>query len=358
MKILITGNLGYVGAAVVRHTRQVLPDACLVGLDMGYFGHCLTSQDILPECRVDLQYFADVRKLPEGVLDGVTAVVHLAAISNDPIGNAFESVSFDINHRASVALAAKAKRAGARAFVFASSCALYGCAEDRPRTETSAVSPQTAYAKSKVYAERDLADLAAPAFKVTCLRFATACGMSDRLRLDLVLNDFVAGALASRTIAMLSDGTPWRPLIDVRDMARAIHWAIGRDGTVGGPFLIVNVGRDDRNFRIKELAEAVAGVIPDVTVSVNADAGPDKRSYRVDFSLFRRLAPEHQPTVDLAVTIADLKRGLEAMGTGDRDFRSGRFIRLKVLEELRRKGFLSDRLEWQTEGRLAVPHAA
>ncbi len=358
MKILITGNLGYVGPSVIRLLRESSPEAMLIGLDMGYFAHCLTSQDILPECRVNLQYFADVRKLPDDILSGVTAVVHLAAISNDPIGNAYESATIDVNHRATVALAAKAKEAGATAFVFASSCSVYGFAEDRPKTETSAANPLTAYAKSKVFAERDLASLATPEFKVTCLRFATACGMSDRLRLDLVLNDFVAGALAAHNVEILSDGTPWRPLIDVGDMARAIHWAIIRDVSAGGPFLVVNAGCDEWNFRVKELAQAVAGIVSDVALSINPNARPDKRSYRVDFSLFRRLAPDHQPTRDLVSTIVELKKGLEAIGFADRNFRNSKFIRLKVLEELRWRHLLNDRLEWQTGMPLPVPQTA
>jgi len=358
MKILITGNLGYVGPAVVRLLRESYPDAVLVGLDMGYFGHCLTSQDILPECRVNLQYFADVRKVSDEILRGVTAVVHLAGISNDPIGNAFESVTYDVNHHASAALAARARDAGAHAFVFASSCSVYGYAEDRPKTELSEVNPLTAYARSKLLAEEDLAALATPDFKVTCLRFATACGMSDRLRLDLVLNDFVAAAVAARKIEILSDGTPWRPLINVRDMARTIHWAITRDLTPAGPFLVVNAGCDEWNFRVKELAQAVAGQVPDVAVSINPNAHPDKRSYRVDFSLFRRLAPDHQPKMDLITTIAELKKGLERIGFADRNFRNSRFIRLKVLEDLRRRNLLSDRLEWHSGVPLGIPQAA
>ncbi len=358
MKILITGNLGYVGPSVVSLLRESFPDALLIGLDIGYFAHCLTSRDILPECRLNLQYFADIRQLPDDILSGVSAVVHLAAISNDPIGNAFESVTFDVNHRASVALAARAREAGANAFVFASSCSVYGFAEDCQKTEASAVNPLTAYAKSKVLAEGDLASLATPDFKVTCLRFATACGMSDRLRLDIVLNDFIAGALATQKIDILSDGTPWRPLIDVRDMARAIQWAISRDVSAGGSFLVVNVGCDDWNFRVKELAQAVAGVVPDVAVSINPNAHPDKRSYRVDFSLFRRLAPDYLPTRDLVTTIVEMKEGLEAIGFADPNFRNSRYIRLKVLEELRWRHLLTDQLQWQTGVPQAAPQAA
>jgi nucleoside-diphosphate-sugar epimerase len=295
---------------------------------------------------VDLQYFVDVRQIKKEMLAGVDAIVHLAGISNDPMGNRFEEVTLDVNHRASVQLARKAKEAGVKAFVFASSCSMYGAAEDIPRTEKAPLNPLTAYAKSKVLTERDLEPLADKGFKVTSLRFSTACGISDRLRLDLVLNDFVAGAVASKRITILSDGTPWRPLINTKDMARAIDWAIIRDKKDGGDFLAVNVGSDEWNYQVKDLAEAVARVVPGVDVSINKDAQPDKRSYRVSFDLFRRLAPEHQPKFDLITTIKELWSGLEAIGFNDKDFRNSKLIRLKVLTGLRDRGLLTGNLEW------------
>jgi nucleoside-diphosphate-sugar epimerase len=345
MKILITGNTGYIGPSVLRQLRQSYPQATLIGLDKGYFAHCLTNADILPECRADLQYFADVRQFPPEVLQGVDAVVHLAAISNDPMGKTFEEVTYDINFKASVELARQAKLAGARAFVFASSCSMYGLADDTPRKETSPLNPLTAYAKSKVRTEGELQKLADKKFKVTCLRFATACGMSDRLRLDLVVNDFVACAVASKKITILSDGTPWRPLIHVKDMARAFDWAIGRDAS-HGDFLAVNAGSDVWNYQVKELAEAVAKVVPGVSISINKDAPQDSRSYRVDFALFRKVAPNHQPQVDLLTTIRELKTGLEAMGFNDPNFRGSKFMRLEVLKWLTAKGMLDANLDW------------
>lgn len=346
MKILITGNMGYVGPCVVRRLRASHPDAILVGFDTGYFSHCLTSREVLPECRLDVQHFGDVRSVPEGLLSGVDAIVHLAAISNDPMGRKYEDVTLDVNYRATLKLAKQAKTAGVGAFVFASSCSVYGFAEEGARTEESAVNPLTAYARSKVLAERDLAELANREFKVTCLRFATACGMSERLRLDLVLNDFVAGAVAARRIDILSDGSPWRPLIDVKDMARAIEWAITRDVDAGGKFLLVNAGSDEWNYQVRELAEAVAKVIPDVEVSINKAAQPDRRSYKVDFGLFRTLAPDYQPRLHLLTTIAGLRDGLEAMGFKDPNFRNSFLVRLNVLSDLERRGLLSDELRW------------
>jgi nucleoside-diphosphate-sugar epimerase len=295
MRILVTGNMGYVGPGVVQRLRESYPQATLIGLDAGYFAHCLTNAQVLPESRLDVQYFSDMRKLKTEALKGVDAVVHLAAISNDPMGKSFEDVTYDINYRASVELAREAKRQGVRTFVFASSCSMYGLADDTPRVETSPLNPLTAYAKSKVLTEGELKMLAGPDFQVSCLRFATACGMSERLRLDLVVNDFVACAVTSGNISILSDGTPWRPLIHVKDMARGIDWAIQRTPEQGGYFLAVNVGSNVWNYQVKELAEAVASVVPGVSISINKNAPPDNRSYRVDFSLFEKLAPEYQP---------------------------------------------------------------
>jgi len=346
MKILVTGNMGYVGPLVLRRLRASYSDAEIVGYDAGYFAHCLTGAARFPESRADAQYFGDIRSIASDLLRGVDAVVHLCAISNDPMGAAFEEVTLDINYRASVDLAKKAKQAGVKKFVFASSCSVYGFAEGGPRQEEDAVNPLTAYAKSKVATEKDLAALASDAFTATCLRFATACGMSDRLRLDLVLNDFVAGALASKQINILSDGTPWRPLIHVQDMARAIDWAVQRDYRDGGACLTVNVGSDAWNYQVKDLAAAVAKLVPGVEVSINKDAQPDKRSYRVNFDKFTKLAQGFLPAVDLQGAVVDLRDGLVAMQFQDRNFRTGEFMRLVTLKRLREGGHLSDSLMW------------
>ncbi|MFZ5997653.1 MAG: NAD-dependent epimerase/dehydratase family protein [Nitrospirota bacterium] len=351
MNILITGNMGYIGPSVVERLRSSYPEAVLTGFDTGYFAHCLTNARTFPECRVNLQHFGDVRTLRADVLKDIDAVVHLAAISNDPMGNTFEDVTFDINYRSSVVLAKMAREAGVKTFVYASSCSMYGAADDGPRDERSPLNPLTAYAKSKVMTERELAQLANDDFIVTSLRFSTACGMSERLRLDLVLNDFVAGAVTSKKITILSDGTPWRPLINVKDMARAIDWATGRTADNGGQFLAVNIGSNEWNYQVRDLAQAVAEVIPDTEVSINKDAQPDKRSYRVSFDLFKTLAPDHQPQVDLITTIRELKEGLEAMHFSNNNFRNSAFMRLKVLQSLRESGLLTNSLEWSRNGK-------
>lgn len=346
MKILITGNMGYVGPVVSKRLRKTFPGAFLAGLDTGYFGGCISSFDRLPETRFDVQYFLDMRQIPEDILKNVDVVVHLAGISNDPIGNLFEQVTYDINLQASKDMAVAAKAAGVKRFVFASSCSMYGAADDSARNEDSQLNPLTAYARSKASFEEDLKRLSGNGFQATCLRFSTACGWSERLRLDLVLNDFVACAVTSGEITILSDGTPWRPLINVRDMARAIEWAVTRDDQDGGSFLAVNVGSDEWNYQVKDLAEAVGKVIPGVKISINPDAPPDKRSYRVNFELFRKLAPKHQPQVDLVESIRELKDGLESIHFNNADFRNSDFMRLKHLTRLQNLGLIDKQLRW------------
>ncbi|MBC8081691.1 MAG: SDR family oxidoreductase [Hymenobacter sp.] len=345
-RILITGNMGYVGPSVTYRLRQQFPQAELIGYDMGYFAHCLTGAGRLPETQLDRQIFGDVRRLPDALLQGVDAIVHLSAISNDPMGQTYEAVTLEVNHAAGIRLAQRAKAAGVRAFVFASSCSIYGAGGDGAKTEDSALNPLTAYARSKVLSEQDLAPLADAAFRVTCLRFATACGWSDRLRLDLVLNDFVAGAVAAGNITILSDGSPWRPLIHVQDMARAIGWAVERQAGAGSAFLALNVGADVWNYQVRELAAAVAASIPGTQVTLNAAAPPDKRSYRVDFSLFRRLAPDHQPLRTLPDTLIELRDNLLGIGFRDAEFRSSELMRLRVISRLRETGQLTDTLTW------------
>ena len=313
---------------------------------MGYFASQLTRADHLPECHLDRQCFADVRSFPDELLKGVDGIVYLAAISNDPMGNKYEAVTLDINYRSAVSLAARAKSAGARSFVFASSCSTYGFADERAMTEDSPLNPLTAYARSKVLTEQELRPLANEFFRVTCLRFSTACGMSERLRLDLVLNDFVASAVASGKITILSDGTPWRPLIHVKDMARAIDWGIERPLGAGGPFLVVNVGTNEWNYQVRDLAEAVAKLIPGTEVFINRNAQPDKRSYRVNFDLYRSLAPDHQPLFNLDATIRELRDGLEAMTFREQNFRNTNFMRLKIIDFLRERGCLDEQLRW------------
>jgi nucleoside-diphosphate-sugar epimerase len=346
MKILIVGNLGYVGPSVVNQLRRTYPDGVLIGYDIGYFAHCLTNPATLPEIKLNMQVFGDIRSFPEELLMGVDAVVDLAAISNDPIGNKFEEVTMDINYKAAVKLAEMAKENGVKSFVYASSCSMYGQADDSPRKEADKLNPLTAYARSKVAAEEALEKLTDDNFTVTCNRFATACGWSNRFRLDLVLNDFVAGAIVNKHISILSDGTPWRPMINTKDMARAIDWAINRPASNGGKFLAVNSGSNDWNTTMLSLAEATAEVIPGVNISINPDAPPDKRSYRANFDLFKQLAPNHQPVEDLNSTITEIKDNLIEMNFNDANYRESQLMRLHVISRLQKNGKLNNQLQW------------
>ncbi|KIL36983.1 NAD-dependent epimerase [Cohnella kolymensis] len=351
-KILITGNMGYVGSVIVQHLRKAYPDVTLNGFDYGYFSHCLINVPQLPECSLNNQIFGDIRQFSDTHLEGVDTLIHLAALSNDPIGNRYEDLTMEVNFHSTMRLANLAKLAGVKRFVFASSCSVYGFSEQGPRNEQSPVNPLTAYARSKVRSEEILKTLASSEFNITCLRFATACGISPRLRLDLVLNDFVASAVIDKKITVLSDGTPWRPLIDVKDMARAVDWAINREADVGGAFLVVNVGADQWNFRVHELAEAVARAIPDLDISLNKNAMPDHRSYKVNFDLYKSLAAGYQPEQNLETTIKELKDGIDAMGCVDNwDAGKSFLIRLHVLEMLRNKGLLTADLKWKAGGK-------
>jgi nucleoside-diphosphate-sugar epimerase len=298
--------------------------------------------------------FADVRDVTESVFSGADVVVHLAAISNDPMGLRFEAVTEEVNQRASIRIAELAAQSGVARFVFASSCSIYGFADGSARSEDDTLNPLTAYARSKAGAEVGLREVVKNSdMTVTALRFATACGFSGRTRLDLVLNDFVASALATGSISVLSDGTPWRPLIHLKDMARAIEWAIVRPVTQDR-FLQVNVGSDEWNYQVAELAEAVRSLVPGTTIDINKNAQPDKRSYRVDFGRYKSLAPDHQPQVSLRDAIADIRDGLVASNFNDPEYRRSNFIRFNVLEQHLSAGRLQSDLRWaQHDG--AIP---
>jgi nucleoside-diphosphate-sugar epimerase len=344
MRLLVIGNMGYVGSVLVSYIKDIYKEIEVTGLDSGLFGASVLSGQMLPETHVDQQYFLDARSIPDYVFQGVDAVVYLAAVSNDPMGNRFAAVTDQINHQGAVKAAEAAIRAGVKSFVFASSCSVYGAAEDgKSRKEGDDLNPLTAYARSKIDAEMSLKALPASGTAIRCLRFATACGISPRLRLDLVLNDFVANALATGKISVLSDGSPWRPLIDVQDMARAIDWACFH--SLDQPrFLAVNTGCEEWNWQIRDLADGVAKVISGTDVSININAAPDKRSYRVDFSLFQLIAPNHQPKVTLEASVRGLKEGLSRAGFKDLDFRKSDFIRLNLLERLIKDDYIDESL--------------
>lgn len=342
--------MGYVGPIVTSQLKKSYPDADLVGADAGYFAGCLADTPFLPETLLDRQYFLDIRDSIEDILNGVDVVIHLAAISNDPMGEAYKVVTDEINLEASKRLVVMAKKSGVKKFIFASSCSVYGKLDkDRPLNELDPVNPLTAYARSKVGLEDFLSSTVDNSFKAIALRFATACGMSPRVRLDLVLNDFVTSALLNKEIEVLSDGSPWRPLIHVKDMARAIDWAVSFEDfqALDANLLTVNAGSNNWNYRISELANQVSKTLGNVKVKINDSAMPDDRSYRVDFSKFEKLAPNYQPLMSLESAIIDLSDGMSKIIKSTSCFDKHVYYRLKTLNELVRKGLLNKNLFWE-----------
>jgi nucleoside-diphosphate-sugar epimerase len=347
-RIVITGSLGYVAPSLISRLRAAQPETELIGIDAGWFAAGVVGPGPAPEVALNAQVFRDIRDLDASTFAEATHVIHLAALSNDPLGDRFARVTEEINFEQSVRLCRMAREAGARSFTFASSGSVYGAGGDTPRDEDSPLAPLTAYARSKIATERAITPLATDDFAVTCLRFATACGWSPRVRLDLVLNDFVASALTVGRIDVLSDGTPWRPLIHVADMARALEWAISPTRLQdAAPAVVTNVGSDAWNFQIADLAHAVREVITDVTVNINTEAPADKRSYRVDFRRWRQLAPDHQPSVSLSAAVEELALHLRPLLAPGEDFRNGRLIRLHVLQDLKQRGLLTEDLRFR-----------
>jgi nucleoside-diphosphate-sugar epimerase len=333
MRLLITGNQGYVGSALVPHLRSVYPDAELIGVDAGWFANRVFPSGRHPETYLDKQLTLDVRDLTSADLKHTDAVVHLAAVSNDAVGDRYASATDEINHVATARLAANCARAGVRHFVFPSSCSVYGAAGDgHPRKETDPTGPLTSYARSKVAAERALSQVHGP--RITCLRFATACGASPRLRPDLVLNTFVISARLEGVVHVHGTGELWRPLIDVADMCRAVEWALGR---AGPRFLVVNVGADKNNCRVVDIARVVAPVIP--TRIAFVPYRTDHRSYRVDFGLYSRLAPDYIPRVWLPESVF----GVDQMIGG---FGQTLLPRLDVVDDLVACGSMTKGLRW------------
>ena len=349
MKVLVTGNMGYFGSMLTKFIARKYPNIEIVGFDTSFFGGCLTGMGNLPEASINIQYFGDVRNIDASLLADVDTVIHLAAISNDPMGAEFEEVTYEINADASIALANKAAAAGVANFVFASSCSIYGTDKGSKRSETDPTNPLTAYARSKVRVENALRSSDLGDMVTTCLRFATACGWSDRLRLDLVLNDFVASALSLKKIEILSDGTPWRPLIDLEDMSRAVGWAMSRSKENGSSFVAVNTGRDEFNYKVLDLASEVAKSLPGTEIYISKSAQPDKRSYAVDFSLFRQLAPDYQPIVTLSNSISRLIEGISVMQFSGSSIRDSQYIRLNTLRSHIKNDRLDNNLRWKSK---------
>jgi len=348
MNILIIGNLGYIGPVISRTLRKNENINLIGGFDIGYFAHLLSGEEIFPEKGINVQHFGDVRKFPKKILDQYNIVIYMAAISNDPMGNLFEKPTYDINTEAAINIAQLSKQSGVNKFIFASSCSVYGTDDNsKAKTENSQLNPLTPYAKSKIKTEEKLKTLADKNFQITCLRFATACGFSPRMRLDLVLNDFVASAITSKKIKILSDGSPWRPLIHVKDMSRAIEWSCVRKNSPHTNFLVLNAGSNDWNYQVKELAYAVKDEIGNIEISINQNAQIDKRSYKVNFDKFKELSKNYYPRVDLKEAVKDIADNLSNVNFDEINFRESSFMRLKILENHIINKRLNKNLEWQ-----------
>ncbi len=340
MRVLVTGHRGYVGSVMVPMLLEAGHD--VVGLDAGWYAGNLfgSAPPEVPSVPVDL------RDVEPRHLEGFDAVIHLAALCNDPLGNMNPDLTYDINHRASVRLAEAAKAAGVPRWLFASSCSLYGLAEgDTMLTEEAGFNPITPYGESKVMTEHSVRPLADAHFSPTYLRNATAYGVSPRLRGDIVVNNLVGYAVTTGDVLIQSDGSPWRPLVHVEDMSRAFLAALHapRELVHNQSF---NVGRNEDNLRVREIADIVADVVPGCRITYAEGGGPDPRSYRVDCSKIARTLPEFRPQWNVRKGVEQLYEAFRRQGTTAEEFTGGRYFRIKSIQQHQARGRLDADLRW------------
>ena len=339
MRIFVTGHQGYIGTVLVPMLLAAGHE--VVGLDSDLFHQC-TFGGPLPEVPTLTK---DLRDVEVADCEGCDAILHLAGLSNDPLGDLNPQLTHDINTTASVRLARLAKHAGVPRFVFSSSCSTYGAAGDTPVDETAALHPVTPYGQSKVLVEQEVALLADARFSPTFLRNATAYGVSPRLRFDLVLNNLVAWACATGRVYLKSDGTPWRPIVHIEDIARAFLAVLQAPReTVHNA--IFNVGRTEENYRIRELAEIVRETVPGTRLEYAPDAGPDTRCYRVNFQKLAQTLPDFKPQWNARLGAQQLYAAYQHIGLCVDDFEGPKYKRIAHVQQLLRSGQLTTDLRW------------
>lgn len=339
--ILVTGHRGYIGSVMAPHLLEQGYD--VVGFDTGYYGDCTLVPDPveIPEIRKDL------RDLTPDDVQGFYAVVHLGALSNDPIGNLNERWTEEINHRASVRLAELAREASVRRFLFSSSCIMYGMSEAEVVDETAPLDPQTEYARSKVKSERAISELESKHFSPTFLRNGTVYGLSPRMRFDTVLNDLCGAAFTAGKIEIRGDGKPWRPVVHVEDVARAFQRVLEAQ-TEEIHNEAFNTGSEHLNHQVIELAEVAAELVPGCEIEVLSQPDADQRTYKADFGKFARTFPDFQWRWTARTGASDLIQRFAQIGLTYHQYTDARYSRLRWLSGLREAGRLDDSLRWTT----------
>lgn len=340
MRILVTGHNGYIGTVLTPLLKTAGHE--VVGLDSDLYTRC-TFGDGIPNVT---EIKKDIRDVVLSDLDGFDAVIHLAALSNDPLGNLNPSLTYEINYEASVHLAKLAKQVGIHRYLFSSSCSTYGAAGDAMLTEDAGFNPVTPYGHSKVMVEREVAKLADDNFSPTFLRNATAYGISPRHRFDIVLNNLVAWAFTTGLVYLKSDGSPWRPIVHIEDISNAFIAVLQapREVIHNQAF---NVGINEENYRIRDLAEIVRETVPECRVEYAPDAEPDKRTYRVDFSKIHDLLPEFRPRWNARKGAQELYEAYQKYGVKLDEFEGPRYKRIDHIKLLLKEGYLDDALRWK-----------